>query len=278
MIFALHDLSASGVNLLMNDYAAGLPSPLSFLGFGDALMREFELEPWTARTIPVLHHVMPSDGRTKPEMENKSGQFSPVETMEDLVGHVQLSLIIDLPGCDSAAKLKSAIVRRRIAGGTIQNDDDIRVEEVTADGSAFRRIRRGYAFLRPDKKSDGYLQISTGCEDSIARVAHKIFPAVREPGSGWFVPVSAGYKILEDPTTVPQRIRTRSREIPHVFAEPVLGIAEMISVRNPRLTSLTEEGLNALFWQWTTQGEYILGHVNYVPDSIDQEERQNGQI
>lgn len=275
MIFAIHDISASGVNLLMNDYAAGLPSPLSFLGLGDALMREFELEPWKARTIPVLHNVTPSQGRTKPEMENKSGEFSPVETMEDLVGHVQLSLIIDLPGCDSATKLKGAIVHRRVAGGTIQNDE-IRVDEVTADGSAFRKIRRGYALLRPESQSDGYLQISTGCEDSIASVAHKIFPAVREPGSGWFVPVSVGYKLLEDPNSVPQRIRTRSREIPHVFAEPVLGMAEMISVRNQRLTSLTEEGLDALFWQWTTQGEYILGHVNYMPDSIDQEESLNG--
>ena len=276
MIFVIHDISASGVNLLMNDYVAGLPSPLSFLGFGDALMREYKLEPWKARTIPVLHNVTLSSGRTKPEMENKSGKFTPIETMEDLVGYVRLSLIIDLPGCDSALKLKSSVGHMRIAGGIIQNDD-IQIEEVTPDGSAFRKIRRGYALLRPDRQSDGYLQISRGCEKSLASIAHKVFPTVREPASGWFIPVAAGYKILEDPTSVPQRIRTRSSQIPHVFAEPILGIAEMISVRNSRLTSLSEEGLDAFFWQWSTQGDYILGHANYMPESIDQEEKVNDQ-
>ena len=271
MIFVIQDVSVSGVNLLMNDYVAGLPSPLSFLGFGDALMREFELEPWKARTIPILHNVMPSEGRTKPEMENKSGTFMPVETMENFVGYVQLSLIIDLPGCDSAVKLKDSVIHKRIAGGTIQNDD-IRVEAVTPDGSAFRKIRRGYALLRPDKQSDGYLQISTGSEESLATIAHKVFPTDREPASGWYVPVSAGYKILEDPASVPKRIRTRNQEIPHVFAEPILGMAEIVSARNSRLTSMTEEGLDALFWQWSTQGDYVLGHVNYMPDSNNQEE------
>lgn len=30
-LFVLRDIRASRVNLMMNDYAAGLPSPLSFL-------------------------------------------------------------------------------------------------------------------------------------------------------------------------------------------------------------------------------------------------------
>ena len=66
MLFAMRNLRASRVNLLMNDFAAGLPSPLSFLGLADALARDLELPPWSARTLPVLHRVEVSKGRTRP--------------------------------------------------------------------------------------------------------------------------------------------------------------------------------------------------------------------
>lgn len=275
MIFVAKNIRASRVNLLMNDYAAGLPSPLSFLGLADAVVRDLGLRPWSARTIPVLHQVAVSDGRTKPEMENKSGVFTPIETMEDLVGTVDLSLLIDLPGCDSATDLRAAFMRRRIAGGIIQNDD-IDVASVTADGSAFRGLRRGYAVLRPDAENGDQLRVSTGDEESLYAVAKTLFPAERVPGSGWIVPVAAGYRLLEDPENAPKRIRTRSREEPHVFAEPVLGIAELISVRNPRLTNLTEDGLDALFWSWHAEGDFVLGHHAYMPAAIKKEEFIHG--
>ena len=89
---------ASRVNLLMNDFAAGLPSPLSFLGLADALARDLGLAAWSARILPVLHQVSVTEGRTKPEMEAKSGSFVPVETMEDLTGTVEVSILVDLPG------------------------------------------------------------------------------------------------------------------------------------------------------------------------------------
>jgi len=267
MMFIAHDIKASRVNLLMNDYAAGLPSPLSFLGLGESIVRDLGLENWDSRTIPILHSVSISDGRTKPEMERKSGKFMPVETMEDLTGSVHLSLIIDLPGCDRAAQLKELLQTKRIAGGAVQNED-IRVESVTADGSVFRKIRRGYAMLRPDTERLNHLQISCGTERGLENIAYTVFPAQREPGSGWFVPVSVGYKLLENADLVPTRIRTRNSEIPHVFAEPILGIAELVSVRNYRLRGATESVLQSLFWNWTMQDDYILGHINYMPKTI----------
>lgn len=275
MIFAAKNIRAARVNLLMNDYAAGLPSPLSFLGLGDALVRDLGLEPWSARTIPILHRVAVSDGRTKPEMESKSGVFMPIETMEDLHGTVDLSLLIDLPGHDSAASLAEALMRRRVAGGIIQNDH-IEVAAVTADGSAFRGIKRGYAMVRPGRDRRDQLQISLGDEESLSVIAHTLFPAEREPGNGWVVPVAAGYRLLENPATAPKRIRTRSRDVPHVFAEPILGIAELVSVRNPRLTGLTEDGLDDLFWFWQAQGEFVLGHRNYLPAAMQKEDIFHG--
>lgn len=275
MIFAVKNIKASRVNLLMNDYAAGLPSPLSFLGLADALVRDLALVPWSGRVIPVLHSVAVSDGCTKPEMERKSRVFAPIETMEDLVGTVEVSLLIELPGCESVADVEEAMMRRRIAGGIIQNDR-ITVTDVTADGMAFRGLSRGYAMVRPDSHLPERLQISRGDESSLAAILDTLIPKERPPGSGWIVPVAAGYRILEDPDTTPARIRRRDPRFPHVFAEPLLGIAELVSTRSTRLTELSEEGLEALFWSWHAKDSYILGHSAYLPTAIQKENIGHG--
>ena len=265
-LYVLRNIQASRVNLIMNDFAAGLPSPLSFLGLGDLLARNLGLTPWSARVIPILHRVQISDGRTKPEMENKSGVYTPIETMEDMNGTVDISLLLHLPGCESESDLKEQMTGRRIAGGLIQNDD-IDISAVTPDGSAFRRLRRGYAMIRPENPERRL--ITSGDQEGLTAIAATLFPAVREPGFGWIVPSSVGYRLLEDPATVPQRIRTRSKTIPHVFAEPVLGIAELVSVRNKRLTGLTMTGLDALFWSWEARGDLVLGHTDYHNEPIN---------
>lgn len=260
--YAVKNLRASRVNLLMNDFAAGLPSPLSFLGLADLLVRRMGLTPWSARVLPVLHRVQVSEGRTKPEMENKSGLFSPIETMEDLIGTVDASMLLYLPGCDSETALKQALIGTRVAGGLIQNEDYV-VDRVTPDGSAFRSLRRGYAMIRPEHPER--LQITTGDEIGLHAIAKTLFPTERLPGSGWIIPVSAGYRLIEDPGTAPKRIRTRSNDVPHVFAEPVLGVAELISVRNSRLKELDGERLEALLWSWEARGDFVLGHPDYHP-------------
>lgn len=266
-LYILRDIRASRVNLIMNDYAAGIPSPLSFLGLGDLLARNMGLSPWSARVIPILHRVEVSAGRTKPEMESKSGVFEPIETMENLTGTVEVSLFLHLPGCESESALRSHIDGRRIAGGLIQNDK-VEVHSVTPDGSAFRGLRRGYAMIRPETVERRFITSGDLApeQSGLARIAEMLFPADRPPGFGWIVPSAVGYRLLEDPETVPQRIRTRSKDIPHVFAEPVLGIAELISVRNKRLTELTMSGLDALFWSWDARGDLVLGHPDYHPE------------
>lgn len=262
-LYVLKDMGASRVNLVMNDFAAGLPSPLSFLGLGDLLARRLGLTPWSARVIPILHRVHVSEGRTRPEMEKKSRVFVPIEMMEDLHGTVKVSLLLHLPGCDSETRLGQELTGLRIAGGLIQNEE-IEVRPATADGSAFRSLRRGYAMI-PPRAAERRL-ITTGDHDGLAAIAATLFPSERGAGFGRIVPSAVGYRLLEDPETVPQRIGTRSKDIPHVFAEPVLGIAELVSVRNTRLTQLTTTGLNALFWSWDARGDLVLGHSAYHPE------------
>ena len=273
MIFVAKNIRAARVNLLMNDYAAGLPSPLSFIGLADAIARDLGLPPWSGRVIPVLHHVSVSDGRTKPEMEiNKkhSGAFMPIETMEDMVGTVDISLLLDIPNCESASDIAKALTRRRVAGGIIQNDR-IAVDVVAADGAAFRDLKRGYAMLAPDPDIVERCVTSNGDRSSFDQILKTLFPDERLPGSGWFIPVSAGYRLLEDPEQAPPRIRRRDPTVPHVFAEPLLGMAELVSIRNRRLTNLTEENFPSLFWSWHVEGALVLGHPAYLSNAIQKE-------
>lgn len=276
MIFAARNIRASRVNLMMNDFACGLPSPLSFIGLADAVVRDLGLTPWSGRALPILHRVTPSEGRTKPEMEPKAGAFSPIETMEDMVGSVEISLLLDIPGCESASDIAAAFSRRRIAGGIIQNDH-VDVENVTADGTAFRGLQRGYAMLapNPDDRPE-LLATSTGDAVSYGRILDLLFPDEREPGSGWIIPVAAGYQLLEDPDEAPPRIRRRDPSIPHVFAEPVLGLAELVSIRNPRLTGLQGAAFKELFWNWHAEGDSLFGHSAYLSNAIQKEDIVHG--
>lgn len=262
MRFAIHNLRASRVNLLMNDYAAGLPSPLTFLGLAESIGRDLGVHAWQARVVPILHSVHVSEGRTKPEMENKGGSFTPIEIVEDLIGAVEVSLILDLPGCSSAYDVGDTLLRKRIGGGVIANKE-LRVVAVADDGTCFERMSRGYAMVRPDQEERRL--ISSGNLRQIERIGRILFPEVREPGRGWLVPVAVGHRLLEDPNTVPKRIRSRSPDIPHVFVEPCVGIAELISVRNARLTKVNDAGMTDYFWNWSSHNSYILAHPAYHP-------------
>lgn len=262
MRFAIRNLRASRVNLLMNDYAAGLPSPIAFLGLAESIGRDLDVEPWKASVLPILHAVHVAEGRTKPEMEVKGGDFRPIEIIEDMTGTVDVSLLIDLPGCENEDAVRNVILRKRIAGGTISNGT-VRVDPVARDGSSLKGLSRGYAMLRPDQPE--YHLMSSGDLSELEQIGQILFPAIREPGRGWIVPVAVGHRLLEDPETVPKRIRARSADMPHVFVEPCVGIAELISVRNARLTALNDVDMSERFWRWSVTDSHILGHPVYHP-------------
>lgn len=262
MLFAVRSLRASRVNLLMNDFAAGLPSPLAFLGLGAAIAPALGASRWDVAVLPVLHAVTASDGRTKPEMTASGGRFSPSEMPEDLHGSIHVSLLMDIPGCDSEHALEQQLLGRRIAGGVIQNPT-IKPVRVTADGSALRALSRGYAVVPPEDPAK--LVVATGSIDELSALADVLYPAAWVPGRGWLVPVAVGHRLLEDPATVPRRAGTRDSQVPHVFTEPAVGAAELVSVRSPRLTGLSEEGLRRILWRWTAEGEWIVGHPHYHP-------------
>jgi|TARA_R100000935_G_scaffold18953_1_gene36547 hypothetical protein len=268
MLFYVKNITATRVNLIMNDYVAGLPSPLAFLGLADTVARKVGIEPWSAGVLPVLHSVVASEGRTKPEMEAKSGTFRPVETLEDMTGIVTFSMLLDLPGFESAAQLRQILPALKLGGGIFQDHtlQGHQLDEATPDGSAFRNFNRGFALL--PTQQDGLRVISSGDTAALAKVAQTVFPKDRQPGSGWIVPVAVGHHLIEDPDTVPYRRGKRDHAIPHVFTEPVLGIAEMVSVRNPILTGATPDQLAAKMWRWHAAGSHVVGHSTYHPATL----------
>lgn len=265
MLFLAKNMKASRVNLLMNDFAAGLPSPLAFLGLGEAIGRILGTKPWKIGVLPVLHEVAVSEGRTKAEAapSRKLGVFAPIEIPEDLVGSVTVSLLLDVPEGPDEHLVAEALLGKRIAGGPIHNSR-IDVEPVTRDGSAFKKINRGYAMVPaiPPKSAI----VATGAIDDLKRFAAELYSSKREPGSGWFVPVAVGHRLLECPDAVPKRSGTRDPDIRHVFTEPAVGIAELISVRNRRLTELNSDNFANLFWRWIAEDDWVVGHPNYHPN------------
>lgn len=58
----------------------------------------------------------------------------------------------------------------------------------------------------------------------------------------------------------------RDAVTPHVFAEPGVGVGELISIRNPRLTGLPATDLSDVFWHWSVGIHHITAHPLFNPE------------
>lgn len=260
MMFALRNITFDRVNLFMNDMTSGLPSPLAFLGLASSIAPDVGCDRWAPRVLPVIHEVTPSRGRTRPELSVKSGRFSTVEIMEDMIGTVRISMILDLPGCGDAALVARALTGIRFGGGSLRSHKNIRPFAVPSDGSALFKLPRGYALL-PHEDAKNHL-VRSGSHN-LERLFNALYPCGK--ASGWRVPIPAGFHLLEDPETVNPRTGTRNDEIPHVFAEPITSIGEFVSIRNrSRLSSLCEAEFTRKLWSWHCTDKAVLAHNQFL--------------
>lgn len=259
MMFALRDMTFDRVNLLMNDLAAGLPSPMAFLGLASSIAPAVGCDRWAPRVLPILHEVHVDRGRTKPEQVMKSGVLVGGDIPEDLIGSIRVSMLLDMPECDDENALREALFSITLAGGHLRSNGDIKPIAVSGDGASLSRIPRGYAVLPFEGKKPPL--VSSGAEN-IETFFNALYP---EEKKGWRVPLSAGYRLIEDPEKPVQRRGVRNADVPHVFAEPLMGLGELVSIRNrDRLVPLSEEELKSRMWSWTVKDDLILGHKDYL--------------
>lgn len=264
-------LEAHNVNLSSGEFVAGLPAPSAFVGFAGALLRHSGLETWDYSVFPVLHSVSLSEGRqrSQPTASGRSETLEAVELSEQLMGAVCFSMIIDIGDrrvdLDAA---RGALQKMRFAGGTIVSGISAnhhvhnmnalvgnhpareilasRIRDMGRDESS-HIMPRGYA-LTPPLDREGAEIVSFGDLETLTAVrdvAHS-----REKGGGFMVPANVGFRLLEDPLEARPRASGRAG-YPHVFAEPSVGIAELISVRNPKVADLSFNELLDRFWGWS---------------------------
>lgn len=273
MRYLVSGLVASRVNLLQNDYAAGIPSPLAFLGLSSVISYGLGFGFHNAKILPILYAVSPSVGRTRPEFTFKSSEqkrgFAPVEIQEDMHGHVEFGFAIELPGIVNPEQIAKQLVGRRLAGGLIfnrQHGKQIRVQQISGDGSGLRDSPRGRVLI-PGLRDDTRGQICFGGEGQIANIRDILAVRASEnnPTPGLRVPVAIGFRLLTLPGQNPIPKFARDNHTPHVFGEPGLGVAELVSVRNRTLTELDEEDFGELFWSWSVAGPHIVAHPSYNP-------------
>lgn len=273
MRYLFSNLTASRVNLLQNDFAAGMPSPLAFLGLAGNIAGLVGYGHFEARVLPILYSVTPSEGRTRPEYqfqtEKSANGFAPVEIPESMRGYVEFGFVLDLPGLVDIALLQKALKKARLSGGTIfakngQTQADIR--SIPDDGSGLSMSPRGRAVI-PGLRADlRHLTCWTEVEEF-----EKVQDAISQrstpenPTPGMRVPTAIGYRLLTRPGQNPNPTYVRNADIPHVFAEPGTGVAELVSVRNPTLTGLDEQAFTERLWSWSVSGRHITAHPVYLP-------------
>lgn len=258
-MFIARNLVADRVNLHQNAYASGLPSPLAFLGMVGAVAHDLDCDPHSVRVLPIIHQVHQSPGRTKPEQILKSRRFTNAEIIEDAIGTVEFSLAFDIPQVFNEKSVQRSLSFRRLAGGLLRSIE-FSVEITPGDAQSLSKLPRGNAFvpaLNPEHR-----KVSRGDRASLQAVADVLYPAEREKDRGWLVPAAVGYHLIEDPRTALPRKNTRDEITPHVFAEPVVGVAEMISVRRNEVRRADGQAFNDLFWSWATEpgSRFVMAH------------------
>ena len=287
MMYAIGPLAVNGANLKMNDLCGGLPSPGGFLGFAGALARQFGLDGWAPSVLPVLHDVQVSPGRIKGGV--RGGKPVPLEVPEDITGAFLATLLIDFPEEVRESELKEAVLSRRLCGGNVfpaadgrrdggrtwaaPSDTSARcVRAVSAaDGSVLSDLPRGYAVVPARELSA--LPVTNGADAHVETLVDVLHPedGVRQE-AGYLVPVAAGYRLIEEPVPAGARTGTRDAVTRHAFAEPLMTIGEMVSVRSSRLRDLDAEGLRAVSWRWHSAGADRLFSPLLASDPVTTEE------
>ena len=289
---------AQNVNAEANQYVAGLPAITGFTGFAHQQIRllnqPIDMGLLENGTAIVIHdfHLRAGHPRCPAYMKDENGSEA-ASIVEEFKADIQLSLLIRV-GIDKSRldeddevddiadnMLKNHFIgeqhndaTRYYANPTLQNRIN---HSFLAGGHCIKTGKVG--FLRNSELSDwlkkemspGYFikdRYDLLAEDKAEGIAPldsvlnsmTVFKTddnseYQRGRKGWIIPVAVGYQAIELPQ---QRPQARGGH-PHVYAEPVTGLAEAVSAK--RIANEKRLTRQAIFWTHQYQAENSLYYV-----------------
>lgn len=265
--YTITGMSAGLVNVVQNNYCAGIPSPTAFIGFASALFEKIGLDQKEAKVIPVLHMCQVSTGRTLGQQIPASKDDVKSQDMHtDMPANIRFSVLIQTDASDIESDLKKVVPAMRFGGKPIFGD--IEAKRVERDGRAMRSLERGYAIVPPINEVNRGVA-SFGDEASWKQVSQFLMKeratadGDQVPNVGWRVPVAIGYEYIKG-FRITNKSLLRDPNKPHSFASPGVGIAELVSVKNHTLSEMTAEEIDDLFLQWSFNSDKVVIHNSYL--------------
>lgn len=249
----LSDITASRVSAIQNDFVAGCPGPLTFLGFVGAIAKDMGASPWDFRVMPIFHDVQVSPGRTKPEFRVKSGEYAPDEITEAITAQVRFSVLVDTGDDKDASWFQNALENRKFGGGLAWGGKAI---ECVDEGRALYRSKRGYAML--PLEGAPVTAGEAGGFDALSAFLFETPHAFRVGAA------SVGYRHIGEVSPPGHRAGVRSPNHPHTFSEPLTSAVRFISIRNPEMTELDTEGLLSRMFAWSYDATQACAHPAYM--------------
>lgn len=144
--------------------------------------------------------------------------YQPHATMD-----CELSIIVRMESAVPLQRIKNELSHARIAGGVVWNHEDIKVSDFETFHEAVRSISSG-AWVS-DAREVVERRLASGL-DPVEAVLGAI------PEKGWYVPVTVGYSpITGFAARSGVRLGPSGEQVPHAFAEPVVGLVRLDSVR-----------------------------------------------
>lgn len=231
-----------GANAQPAWWCSAAPGPLAFCGFGHALARAIGQAP-AHRSIGIVFHdyrmraetpggwlLHPHQHRAAALInEDDYAQGSRTLSGQPTIrgdGIVSLVLAFDQEARISTHAVAEFLDRARVAGGTISEhmfDPDMGFVKQTWE-EVTRMLGSGFTFV--DRQD---LLQHEEAQDPL----HAFLHATRQvkgdkPKHSWLMPYAAGFRALTPVTS-----RHWAREgCPHAFAEPLVGLGQLVSVRD----------------------------------------------
>ncbi|MGR9012861.1 MAG: type I-F CRISPR-associated protein Csy2 [Gammaproteobacteria bacterium] len=280
---------AQNVNAEANQYVVGLPAITGFTGFAHQQIRLLnqpaDLGLQENGTAIVIHDFQLRAGhpRCPAYMKDENGSEA-ASIVEEFKADLRISLIIRIDSEDDAANdliehhflgkrqndetryyanpaLQNRINHSFLAGGHCVKTGKVRFFDSKKLSDWLKKemspgyfIKDRYDLLSEDK-AQGITPLDSVL-NSMTRFKTDISNQYQRSRKGWIIPVAIGYQAIEQPQ---QRSQARGGH-PHVYAEPVTGLAEAVSAKRianeeKRLTR------QAIFWTHQYQVENSLYYV-----------------